>query len=78
MNFAYEKNYDILNILIRDDLEKFDKLVQQIKQDYEKSRDKNQIIDVTNYHIRQKEKYKELKVQVGINGDLKDEIPQDY
>ena len=43
-----------------------------------KNQDKNQIIDVTNYHIRQKEKYKELKVQIGINGDLKDEIPQDY
>lgn len=78
MNFAYEKNYDILSILIKDDLEKFDKLIQQIQQDSENSRDKNQILTITNYHIRQKEKYKELKVQIGINGDLKDEIPQDY
>ena len=32
----------------------------------------------TNYEIRQQEKLKQIKVQIENNGDLKDEIDQDF
>ena len=38
----------------------------------------NLVYGSTNYQIKQQEKFKEIKITVKLNGDLKDEVPQDF
>lgn len=76
---SYDIFIDILNDQINKDASRFDDLISQAKSFYEKqSQIKDVLLASTNYEIRQKEKVKEIKVQISFSGDLKDEIDQDF
>lgn len=82
LGMFYENNIDILNEQIKNDLIKFSDAQKEVKERYEKYNEKEDLMNLvygsTNYQIKQQEKFKEIKITVKLNGDLKDEVPQDF
>ena len=79
-DFYYSRNIDLLDDQISKDLEMFSKAVVDVKKRYNDN-SINQFDELiegrANYEMRQKEKFKEQKVQTSA-GDLRDEIQQDF
>lgn len=78
----YENNLDILNQQNKADLVFISNTIKNINEKLISMSDENKFDYLnhgsSNYEIRQKEKIKEQRIQIAIDGDLTDEIEQDF
>ena len=76
----YENNLDILNDQYKNDLNIIASVIDNIRKGLILVDEKidDSLKGTTNYEIRQKEKTRQQIVQIGIDGDLRDEVPQDF
>lgn len=80
-DFYYSRNIEILKEQIKKDCSRFLDAEREAKEKFGKYKLNQEsddfIKEITNYNIKQNEKYREQHLQIGIGGDLRSEMKQD-